>query len=33
MVGVLSVSVPVAAFLGSSALKLSWELLRQAAAG
>jgi hypothetical protein len=33
IVGVLSVSVPVAVLLGSSALKLSWELLSQARLG
>jgi hypothetical protein len=32
-VAVLSVSVPVAAFLGGTALKLSGELLRQAWTG
>ena len=33
VVTVLSVSVPVAVVLGASALKMSWELLRQARAG
>jgi hypothetical protein len=30
VVAVLSVSVPVAVLLGGAALKMSWELLRQA---
>jgi len=33
MAAVLSVSVPVAVLLGSAALKLSWELLRQVRSG
>jgi hypothetical protein len=33
MGAILSISGPVAAFLGGSALKLSWELLRQARFG
>ena len=33
MAAVLSVSVPVAVLLGSAALKLSWELLRQVRLG
>ena len=33
MVAVLSVSVPAAVLLGSTAMKLSWELLRQARFG
>jgi hypothetical protein len=30
ILGVLSVSVPVAAFLGTTSIRLSWELIRQA---